>query len=201
MPSGRKIQFYTARRTSVQDSYSRWCHIESTSRHSLQTKHIWFLCLRHRSKGNDDRWKLLSIRRSFGSSGRYLPRSRLHSEMHRLLEGESQIISNHLWRSRSTFGNFIAHFVLTWPPAANQFFFCNLQKYRCWVYQRADLNRVLISQAVGAFCHIKQDVTSWNYTEGAVVALDMTEYERERKSKRYSSNFSVADSPHYFPTI
>lgn len=55
------------------------------------------------------------------------------------------------------------------------------QKYRCWVYQRADLNRVLISQAVGAFCHIKQDVTSWNYTEGAVVAIDMTEYERERK--------------------
>lgn len=49
------------------------------------------------------------------------------------------------------------------------------------MYQRADLNRVLISQAVGAFCHIKQDVTSWNYTEGAVVALDMTEYERERK--------------------
>lgn len=40
---------------------------------------------------------------------------------------------------------------------------------------------MLISQAVGAFCHIKQDVTSWNYTEGAVVALDMTEYERERK--------------------
>lgn len=49
------------------------------------------------------------------------------------------------------------------------------------MYQRADLNRVLISQAVGAFCHIKQDVTSWNYTEGAVVALDMTEYERERE--------------------
>lgn len=43
------------------------------------------------------------------------------------------------------------------------------------------MNRVLISQAVGAFCHIKQDVTSWNYTEGAVVALDMTEYERERE--------------------
>lgn len=59
------------------------------------------------------------------------------------------------------------------------------QKYRCWVYQRADLNRVLISQAVGAFCHIKQDVTSWNYTEGAVVALDMTEYERERKNRRF----------------
>ncbi|KAG4078615.1 hypothetical protein HA402_015205 [Bradysia odoriphaga] len=55
-----------------------------------------------------------------------------------------------------------------------------LSKYRCWVYQRADLNRVLMSQAVGAFCHIKQDVTSSNFTEGAVVALDMTEYERER---------------------
>jgi len=55
-----------------------------------------------------------------------------------------------------------------------------LSKYRCWVYQRADLNRVLMSQAVGPYCHIKQDVTSWNYTEGAVVALDMIEYERER---------------------
>lgn len=55
-----------------------------------------------------------------------------------------------------------------------------LSKYRCWVYQRADLNRVLMSQAVGAFCHIRQDVTSSNYTEGAVVALDMLEYERER---------------------
>uniref|UniRef100_A0A182NG79 Uncharacterized protein n=1 Tax=Anopheles dirus TaxID=7168 RepID=A0A182NG79_9DIPT len=55
-----------------------------------------------------------------------------------------------------------------------------LSKYRCWVYQRADLNRVLMSQAVGAFCDINQDVTSWNYTEGAVVAVDMTEYERER---------------------
>uniref|UniRef100_A0A182W2K8 Uncharacterized protein n=1 Tax=Anopheles minimus TaxID=112268 RepID=A0A182W2K8_9DIPT len=55
-----------------------------------------------------------------------------------------------------------------------------LSKYRCWVYQRADLNRVLMSQAVGAFCDIKQDVTSWNYTEGAVVSIDMTEYERER---------------------
>lgn len=54
-----------------------------------------------------------------------------------------------------------------------------LSKYRCWVYQRADLNRVLMSQAVGAFCHIDQDVTSWNYTEGAVVAIDAVEYERE----------------------
>ncbi|XP_077290768.1 protein undicht [Arctopsyche grandis] len=53
-------------------------------------------------------------------------------------------------------------------------------KYRCWVYQRSDLNRVLMSQALGAFCDIRQDVTSWNYTEGAAVALEMEEYERER---------------------
>ncbi|XP_067007041.1 uncharacterized protein udt [Anabrus simplex] len=53
-------------------------------------------------------------------------------------------------------------------------------KYRCWVYQRADLNRVLMSQALGAFCDLKQDVTSWNHSEGAAVALEMTEYERER---------------------
>ncbi|XP_026473212.1 uncharacterized protein LOC113377199 [Ctenocephalides felis] len=55
-----------------------------------------------------------------------------------------------------------------------------LTKYRCWVYQRADLNRVLMSQAVGPFCDLDQDVTSWNYTEGASVAIEMQEYERER---------------------
>lgn len=33
---------------------------------------------------------------------------------------------------------------------------------------------------MGAFCNLKQEVTSWNYTEGAAVAIDMTEYERER---------------------
>ncbi|XP_071443334.1 uncharacterized protein udt [Hetaerina americana] len=53
-------------------------------------------------------------------------------------------------------------------------------KYRCWVYQRADLNRVIMSQAIGAFCDLKQDVSSWNYTEGAAVAIEMQEYERER---------------------
>jgi len=46
-------------------------------------------------------------------------------------------------------------------------------KYRCWVYQRADLNRVLISQAVGPYCSISQDVTSQNATEGASVALEL----------------------------
>ncbi|GBP63308.1 hypothetical protein EVAR_26622_1 [Eumeta japonica] len=53
-------------------------------------------------------------------------------------------------------------------------------KYRCWVYQRADLNRVLMSQALGPYCDLNQDVTSWNYTEGAAVAVEMEEYERER---------------------
>ncbi|XP_026751137.1 uncharacterized protein LOC113511659 [Galleria mellonella] len=53
-------------------------------------------------------------------------------------------------------------------------------KYRCWVYQRADLNRVLMSQALGPYCDLRQDVTSWNYTEGAAVAIEMEEYERER---------------------
>ncbi|CAH0563663.1 unnamed protein product [Brassicogethes aeneus] len=55
-----------------------------------------------------------------------------------------------------------------------------LSKYRCWVYQRADLNKVLMSQAIGPFCDLKQDVRSWNYTEGASVAIEMQEYERER---------------------
>lgn len=53
-------------------------------------------------------------------------------------------------------------------------------KYRCWVYQRADLNRILMSQALGPYCDLSQDVTSWNYTEGAGVAIEMEEYERER---------------------
>ncbi|XP_022646810.1 uncharacterized protein LOC111268571 [Varroa jacobsoni] len=52
-------------------------------------------------------------------------------------------------------------------------------KYRCWVYQRADLNRILMSLSVGAFCHVKQDVVSISSREGAQVALDMVEYERE----------------------
>ncbi|KAK9732321.1 hypothetical protein QE152_g12948 [Popillia japonica] len=53
-------------------------------------------------------------------------------------------------------------------------------KYRCWVYQRADLNRIFMSQAIGPFCDLNQDVFSWNHTQGAAVALDLVEYERER---------------------
>jgi len=52
-------------------------------------------------------------------------------------------------------------------------------KYRCWVYQRADLNIILMSLSVGAFCHIKQDVRSGYSAEGAQIALSMSEYERE----------------------
>lgn len=68
-----------------------------------------------------------------------------------------------------------------------------LSKYSCWVYQRADLNRVLMSKAVGAFCNLKQDVGSWNYTEGAVVSLDLVEYERERD--QCPLHFDDGDNP------
>lgn len=37
-----------------------------------------------------------------------------------------------------------------------------------------------MSQALGPYCDLQQDVTSWNYTEGAAVAVEMEEYERER---------------------
>lgn len=53
-------------------------------------------------------------------------------------------------------------------------------RFRCWVYQRADLNRVVMSYSVGAFCNLNQEVDSYNFTQGAVVSLAMTEYERER---------------------
>lgn len=39
----------------------------------------------------------------------------------------------------------------------------------------------MMSQAVGPFCDVRQDINSWNYTEGAAVALELQEYERERK--------------------
>jgi len=52
-------------------------------------------------------------------------------------------------------------------------------KYRCWVYQRADLNKMLMSMSVGPFCDMAQDVTSTNWTEGAAVSLKLDENERE----------------------
>merc|ERR1712020_733697 len=47
--------------------------------------------------------------------------------------------------------------------------------YRCWVYQRADLNRMLMSMSVGPFCDLAQDVDSSNWTQGAVVSLRLEE--------------------------
>lgn len=37
-----------------------------------------------------------------------------------------------------------------------------------------------MSEALGPYCQLNQEVTSWNYTEGAAVHLHMEEYERER---------------------
>jgi len=42
------------------------------------------------------------------------------------------------------------------------------------------LLKLCLFSAVGAFCKLNQDVTSWNHTEGAAVAIDAFEYERER---------------------
>lgn len=42
-----------------------------------------------------------------------------------------------------------------------------------------------MSQAVGPFCDVRQDITSWNYTEGAAVALELQEYERESTEISY----------------
>lgn len=61
-------------------------------------------------------------------------------------------------------------------PIVLIFFFESLQ-----VYQRSDLNRLMMSQSIGPFCDIKQDITSWNVSEGAAVALELIEYERESK--------------------
>lgn len=49
------------------------------------------------------------------------------------------------------------------------------------VYQRSDLNRLMMSQSIGPFCNLNQDITSYNASEGAAVALELLEYERESK--------------------
>lgn len=64
-------------------------------------------------------------------------------------------------------------------------------KYRCWVYQRADLNKVLMSQSVGPFCNLGQTVLSTN--NGAAVILNMVEYEREHD--RCPMHFDDGDNP------
>lgn len=52
-------------------------------------------------------------------------------------------------------------------------------RYRCWVYQRIDQNKIAMSMSVGAFCHVTQTEQSFSAREGAQVALSLTEYERE----------------------
>ena len=52
-------------------------------------------------------------------------------------------------------------------------------KYRCWVYQRADLNKMLMSMSVGPFCDLSQSVHSKDWRHGAVVSLKLDENERE----------------------
>lgn len=52
-------------------------------------------------------------------------------------------------------------------------------RYRCWVYQRTDQNKIAMSMSVGAFCHVTQTEQSASAREGAQVALSLTEYERE----------------------
>ncbi|XP_018013021.2 uncharacterized protein LOC108670080 [Hyalella azteca] len=54
-----------------------------------------------------------------------------------------------------------------------------VSRYRCWVYQRADLNRILLSQSVGPSCNLQQTVHARSIREGAAVSLSLVEYERE----------------------
>lgn len=51
-------------------------------------------------------------------------------------------------------------------------------RYRCWVYQRTDQNKIAMSMSVGPFCHVTQTEKSSSAREGAQVALSLTEYER-----------------------
>lgn len=52
-------------------------------------------------------------------------------------------------------------------------------RYRCWVYQRTDQNKIAMSMSVGAFCHVTQTEQSFSAREGSQVALSLIEYERE----------------------
>lgn len=51
-------------------------------------------------------------------------------------------------------------------------------KYRCWVYNRVDVHRVLMSKSVGSFCWLDQEADTVNYTRGVSTFLDLRENER-----------------------
>ncbi|KAB7494742.1 hypothetical protein Anas_07805 [Armadillidium nasatum] len=70
-------------------------------------------------------------------------------------------------------------------------------KYRCWVYQRADLHRVMMSQSVGPSCNLDQTVDADNITMGAAVSLDMMVYEREHD--RCPMYFDDGSNPYKTP--
>ncbi len=46
----------------------------------------------------------------------------------------------------------------------------------------------MMSQSIGPFCGLNQDITSWNVSDGAAVALELFEYERERKYELFLWN-------------
>lgn len=58
-------------------------------------------------------------------------------------------------------------------------------EFNMQVYQRADLNKVLMSMSVGPYCDLAQDVDSKSWRNGAVVSLVMDENERECKHKAF----------------
>ncbi|XP_057672335.1 uncharacterized protein LOC130903943 isoform X2 [Diorhabda carinulata] len=57
-----------------------------------------------------------------------------------------------------------------------------IYQYRCWVYEKIDQNNILISQAMGSSCNAYQTAASWNYTEGATVALKLQRNEHNSTS-------------------
>ncbi|XP_069961245.1 uncharacterized protein [Cherax quadricarinatus] len=53
-----------------------------------------------------------------------------------------------------------------------------VSRFRCWVYQRVGLGRLVLSQSVGAACGLHQNFLSYTYDEGAAVGLNLTFSER-----------------------
>ena len=78
----------------------------------------------------------------------------------------------------------------TYPPDESR-----VVRPRFQVYQRADLNRMLMSMSVGPFCDLAQDVDSSNWTQGAVVSLRLDENERECKCLSKASKAILISSP------
>lgn len=78
------------------------CNTKSETQHLLQTEHLRLLVLR-RSKRDCHRRELLSLCGLFGPANGHLQWPRLPHEMHRILEGKSQILLGYFWWIRSIF--------------------------------------------------------------------------------------------------